>query len=72
MRSLKRMFGFGAERAPDMTDQAIASLKSIGEKADQLNATLEPYLKAHDPFAAFVGAMYNARQVERIYMGPPK
>lgn len=66
------MFGYGREPMPDITDQAIASMRAVGERADELNETLKPYLAANDPFAAFVGDMYNLGQVERIHQGPRK
>lgn len=72
MERIGRMFGFGARREPDMTDHAIASMRAVGVKADALNESLKPYLKANDPFASFVGDMYNLGQVDRIHRGSRK
>lgn len=72
MERIRGMFGYGREPRPDITDQAIASMRAVGVKADELNETLKPYLAADDPFATFVGDMYNLGQVQRIHLGPKK
>ena len=75
MRLMERivlMFRSGASQEPDITERAIASMRAVGDRADELNERLKPYLAADDPFASFVADMYNLGQVGRIYEGPLK
>lgn len=54
----------------EMTKEAIARVRSVGMRADELNMALQKYVQADDPFRAFAVDVFEREQESKIHYGP--
>lgn len=71
MAWLREMF-IPSHSNPAEVEQARELSRRISERADELNAHLQKYHRARDPFAAMMADLYNRDQLSRIYRGPDR
>lgn len=66
---IRTALGLQTTPLPYKAAQAMQLADEVTDSANELNARLTTYSKAHDPFAALLADLYTQRQLQDVWKG---